>query len=48
MGFNSLLFIRREIEYKGNSVCESKIVESDKFLNVRATDAGFLESLVKA
>ena len=45
-----LTFLSKEgvIEYKGNSVCESKIVESDKFLNVRATDAGFLESLVKA
>ena len=50
-GVNAVLsFLAKEglIEYHNISKRKTKVVESDKFLSVRANNAGFLESLVKA
>lgn len=50
-GVNAVLsFLAKEglIEYQNISKRKTKVVESDKFLSVRANNAGFLESLVKA
>ena len=50
-GVNAVLcFLAKEglIEYHNISERKTKVVESDKFLSVRANNAGFLESLVKA
>lgn len=50
-GVNAVLsFLAKEglIEYYNISERKPKVVESDKFLSVRANNAGFLESLVKA
>ena len=50
-GVNAVLsFLVKEglIEYHNISERKTKVVESDKFLSVRANNAGFLESLVKA
>ena len=50
-GVNSILtFLSKEgiIEYKGFAGFSSKVVESDRFISIRANAAGFLESMVKA
>ena len=50
-GVNAVLsFLAKEglIEYHNISERKTTVVESDKFLSVRANNAGFLESLVKA
>ncbi len=50
-GVNAVLtFLAKEgiIEYQGFAGFTSKVVESEKFVSVRANAAGFLESLVKA
>ncbi len=51
LGVNAVLsFLAKEniIEYSGMTGYTSKVVESEQFLSIRATEAGFLESLVKA
>jgi predicted deacylase len=50
-GVNAVLtFMAKEgmIDYQGFSGYSSRVVESDSFVTIRANDAGFLESLVKA
>lgn len=50
-GVNAILtFLSKEgiIEYKGFAGFSSKVVESDRFISIRANAAGFLESMVKA
>lgn len=50
-GVNAVLsFLSKEgiIDYNGFVGYTSRVVESEKFLSIRATEAGFLESLVKA
>ncbi len=50
-GVNAILtFLAKEgiIEYQGFVGFSSKVVESEQFLSIRANEAGFLESMVKA
>lgn len=50
-GVNAILtFLVKEgiIDYQGFAGFTSKVVESDKFLSIRASEAGFLDALVKA
>jgi predicted deacylase len=50
-GVNAVLsFLSKEkiVEYHGFAGYKSRVVESEKFLSIRANEAGFLESLVKA
>ena len=50
-GVNAILtFLSKEgiIEYQGFAGFSSKVVESDRFISIRANAAGFLESMVKA
>lgn len=50
-GVNAILsFLSKEgiIEYQGFVGFSSKVVESDRFISIRANAAGFLESMVKA
>lgn len=49
-GVNAVLsFLSKEkiVEYHGFAGYKSRVVESEKFLSIRANEAGFLESLVK-
>ena len=51
LGVNSILsFLSKEgiIDYPGFAGYQSRIIESDNLLSVRASEAGFLEPLVKA
>ncbi len=51
LGVNATLnFLSREgiIDFQGFPGVSSRVVESDKFISIRANNAGFLESLVKA
>ncbi len=44
----SFLYKEKIVEYHGFAGYKSRVVESEKFLSIRANEAGFLESLVKA
>jgi hypothetical protein len=50
LGVNAVLnFLEREgvIEYKSVPFFPSKVVESDKFITIRSSNAGFLDSIAK-
>lgn len=45
-----LAFLEKEkiIDYENSQGCQSKVIDSNKFISVRTSSAGFMESLVQA